>query len=222
MVRTGGLFACCLTQHRGLDNMLFKGFRFGLLLQFAIGPICLFVFSTASSLGFAASLLASLAVTLVDGVYILLAGLGLAVFMQNTRVKNTVQFFGAIVLLFFGLDIALGFFGISYFPDIHLFREAEGEGVFLKATVMTASNPLTIIFWGGVLSATVASENITAKRLLLFGLGCVCATFTFLQVVGLIGILMGTFLPQIFMKVLNLCVGAVIMYFGFRMLRRDN
>ena len=202
--------------------MFLKGFRFGLLLQFAIGPISLLVFSTASSSGFTASSLASLAVALVDGLYILLAGLGIAVFMKSIKVKNTFQFLGAVVLLLFGLDIALGAFGISYFPDIHLFQEGEGGGVFLKAAVMTASNPLTIIFWGGVLSATVASENITAKRLLPFGLGCVCASFAFLQIVGLIGIFMGTFLPQSFMKALNLCVGAVIMYFGFRMLRNDS
>ena len=159
---------------------------------------------------------------MVDGLYILLAGLGIAVFMKSIKVKNTFQFLGAVVLLLFGLDIALGAFGIPYFPDIHLFPEGEGVGVFLKAAVMTASNPLTIIFWGGVLSATVASENITAKRLLPFGLGCVCASFAFLQIVGLIGIFMGTFLPQSFMKALNLCVGAVIMYFGFRMLRNDS
>ena len=197
--------------------MFFKGFRFGLLLQLAVGPICLLVFNTAGNKGFSASSLAVFAITLVDGFYILLAGLGLAVFLQNAKVKKIVQFLGAAVLILFGSDILLGAFGMPDQAGANLFQWGDG-GVFIKAAVMTASNPLTIIFWGGVLSATVTSENICAKQLLPFGLGCVCATFVFLHGVGLAGTLAGAFLPLIFLQVLNGCVGAAIICFGLRML----
>lgn len=199
-------------------NMFFRGLRFGLLLQFAVGPICLLVFNTAGNKGFAASSLAVLAITLVDGLYILLAGLGLAIFLQNTKVKKVVQFFGATVLILFGLDILLGACGLSDQPDVNLFQWGDG-GVFFKAAVMTASNPLTIIFWSGVLSATLTAENIRVKQLLPFGLGCVCATAVFLHGVGLAGALAGAFLPLTFLQALNGCVGAVIICFGLRMLR---
>ncbi len=35
--------------------MLFKGFQLGMLLQIAMGPVCLFIFQTASASGFAAA-----------------------------------------------------------------------------------------------------------------------------------------------------------------------
>lgn len=31
--------------------MIFKGFKFGILLQFAVGPVCLYLFQTAVSFG---------------------------------------------------------------------------------------------------------------------------------------------------------------------------
>ncbi len=33
--------------------MLFKGYKFGMLLQIAVGPVCLFIFQAAASAGFA-------------------------------------------------------------------------------------------------------------------------------------------------------------------------
>ena len=135
-------------------------------------------------------------------------------FSAKCKNKKIVQFFGAAVPILFGLDILLGVFGMSDQPVEDLFQWGDG-GVFLKAAVMTASNPLTIIFWGGVLSATATSENICAKQLLPFGLGCTCATFVFLHGVGFAG----TFLPLTFLRALNGCVDAVIISFGLRMLR---
>jgi len=48
--------------------MFLRGVRFGLLLQFAVGPVCLMVFSTAGGLGFPMGALAALAATLAGSV----------------------------------------------------------------------------------------------------------------------------------------------------------
>ena len=44
----------------------FKGLRFGLLLQLAVGPVCLFIFSSATRYGTLAALAAVLGGALVD------------------------------------------------------------------------------------------------------------------------------------------------------------
>lgn len=47
--------------------MLFRGLCFGMLLQLAIGPVCLFVFGTAVDQGFTAAFAAVLGTALTDG-----------------------------------------------------------------------------------------------------------------------------------------------------------
>ncbi|MDR3230376.1 MAG: LysE family translocator [Synergistaceae bacterium] len=198
--------------------MFLEGLRFGLLLQFAVGPVCLMVFITAGSLGFPMGALAALAVTLVDGFYIFLAATGVSVFLQRERTKKIVRFAGAAVLILFGLDIVAGALGLSFLPQIALFTTSADSGnVFLRAILMTASNPLTIVFWGGVFSANVASKGMNGTQLLLFGAGCAAATFVFLNGVALAGTLTGTFLPPQIMVFLNVCVGIVIIFFALKM-----
>jgi threonine/homoserine/homoserine lactone efflux protein len=198
-------------------KIFLDGLRFGLLLQFAVGPVCLMVFNMAGNLGFFGGSLAALTVTLVDGLYIFLAAMGVAVFLQNEKVKKTVQMLGACVLVVFGLDIAAGALGISFLPQIALFEGAETESVFLKAALLTGSNPLTIVFWGGVFSANVASKNMNGKELLLFGTGCAAATFIFLNGVAVAGSVAGTFLSREIMTALNVAVGLIIVFFALKM-----
>ncbi|GHT01889.1 amino acid transporter [Synergistales bacterium] len=196
--------------------MFLDGLRLGLLWQLVIGPICLMVFNTASSLGFSAGALMALAVTLVDGLYIFLAAIGVAVFLQSERVKKTVRVVGSVVLILFGLDIITGALGVSLLPQIALFK-SETESVFLKAAFMTASNPLTIIFWGGVFSTNVASKNMNGKQVFLFGAGCVSATFTYLNCVAWVGSAVKTFLPGKIIMSLNVVIGTAIILFALKM-----
>ncbi|GHS90371.1 amino acid transporter [Synergistales bacterium] len=196
--------------------MFLDGLRFGLLLQFAVGPICLMVFN-AGALGFYAGALAALAVTLVDGLYIFLAAIGIAVFLQSARVKRAVRVVGSVVLILFGLDIITGALGFSLLPQIALFNGSETDSVFLKAVLMTASNPLTIIFWGGVFSTNILSKNMNRSQLFLFGVGCASATFIFLNCVAAAGSVVKAFLPKEIMICLNVVVGAVIVFFALKM-----
>ncbi len=56
----------------------FSGLRFGMLLQIAIGPMCLMVFNTAKNAGFWVAMSLVLAVALVDAFYIALASIGVS------------------------------------------------------------------------------------------------------------------------------------------------
>ena len=197
--------------------MFLNGFRFGLLLQFAVGPICLMVFNTAGNDGFFRGALAAMAVTMVDGLYIFLAATGASAFLRKDRVKEIVRFVGAGVLILFGLNIAARALGTSILPQVTLFGSSGAENAFLKAALMTASNPLTIVFWGGVFSARVASGEMSGSQLFLFGTGCVSSTFVFLNIVAGLGSVVNNFLPPVVMAFLNICVGAVIIFFALKM-----
>jgi threonine/homoserine/homoserine lactone efflux protein len=175
------------------------------------------VFNTAGNSGFLMGSLAALAVTLVDAGYIFLAAAGTSVFLRNKWVKKIVSFVGAGVLALFGLDAAAGALGFSILPKLALFADSGTENVFLKAVLMTASNPLTIVFWGGVFSARAALME--GGRLWFFGAGCAAATLFFLNAVAMGGSLASSFLPYEVMKLLNLTVGVAILFFAVKMAR---
>ncbi|MDR1732669.1 MAG: LysE family translocator [Synergistaceae bacterium] len=206
-------------------SIFLSGLRFGLLLQLAVGPVCLMVFNTAGRLGFLMGSLAALATTVVDGLYIALAALGISAFLQNERVKKAIRIAGAGVLVLFGLDIAAGALGFSFMPQIALFQSSETENVFLRAAILTGSNPLTIVFWGGVFSTRITAEDMDRRQILPFGAGCAGATFLFLNGVAMAGSVVKTFLPPALMTALNVGVGLAIVFFALRMvglLKRAN
>ena len=65
-----------------------EGLEFGMLLQFAIGPMCLMVFNTAKNAGFLTALVLVFSVALVDTFYIILASAGASRLLENKAVKE--------------------------------------------------------------------------------------------------------------------------------------
>ncbi|MBP1745267.1 MAG: hypothetical protein H6Q58_2245, partial [Firmicutes bacterium] len=79
--------------------MVFKGFRFGMLLQVAVGPVCLFIFQTAASSGFASAEMGVLGVAIVDALFISAAILGIgALISRYPKAEKFLKYFGAAVL----------------------------------------------------------------------------------------------------------------------------
>ena len=113
------------------DALIWRGFRFGTLLQLAVGPICLYVLQTAAGGGFFAAESAVLGVTLMDVLYITAAILGLgALINKSARASRMLRLFGAAVLVLFGLANVLSAFGVSILPVISLTEGLSG-GAFL-------------------------------------------------------------------------------------------
>ncbi len=200
-------------------SILFKGFRFGMLLQLAVGPVCLFVLQSASAKGFWAAESAAMAATLVDAAFIALAILGVASVVGKTNVKRWLILFGAAVLLLFGTTTVLGAFGIAMLPGLNL--SGGGMHPFFASLLLTISNPLTILFWAGVFAGKVAELNLGKCGVWLFGAGALASTAVSLTVVALLGGLIGALLPPFIITILNGAVGAALLFFGVRMAFTD-
>ena len=197
--------------------MLFKGFRFGMLLQFAVGPVCLAVLRASATAGFFAGFWMVPAVALVDALFIALSGLGAAAFVSRPKVKAAVRWIGCLVLALFGADLILGALRVPFLPALRLFTPSGGSP-FWQGLLLTASNPLTILFWSGMFSAQIAQNNWNRRQLLLFSAGCVLATLAFLSAVAALGSVLGGVLPEIVIRVLNALVGAALIFFGLKLL----
>jgi len=199
--------------------MLLKGFKFGMLLQIAVGPVCIFIFQMASLNGFIVGATGVLGVTLVDGLYIVVAILGIASIIDRKNVKLCLKIFGALVLFIFGLSTILGQFGIELIPGLNISGSSHTNNVFLQSVILTASNPLTIIFWAGIFSAKIA-EGLNSEDIKIFGFGALLSTIFFLTLVAMTGSIAKTFLPADIIRVLNILVGFLLVCFGVKMILR--
>ncbi len=197
--------------------MIFKGLKFGMLLQFAVGPVCIFIFQTASLQGFYPAVTGVLGVTLIDGLYILAALLGIASVIERKEVRSALKLSGAAILLIFGLSTVLGQFNIRFLPSLSIQNTPNATGVFIRSLLLTASNPLTIIFWAGLFSAKIAEQNMKRKDLYNFGFGALLSTFFFLTLISFAGSFTGTFFPPDLIQILNILVGLLLIYFSIRM-----
>jgi len=196
--------------------VIYKGFKFGIILQLAIGPVCLFIFQLAAMKGFFIGVTAVLGVVLVDGVFILAAIKGVGAFLESQQMKTRLKVFGGLVLIIFGFSTILGQFGINFIPSLSLQSTSQSSSGFLKAVILTVSNPLTIIFWAGVFSTKIIEENMKDKDVYYFGLGAALSTLLFLTITALAGNFTMMFLSRKLVHFLNILVGVILIYFGVR------
>ena len=201
--------------------MVTKGFRFGMLLQIAIGPVCLLILQTAIASGFTTAESGVLAVIFVDALFISAAiwGIGM-LFNRFPQIKAVLKIFGSIVLILFGLSSILGVYGISLLPGLNLNAHTDSQSFFFTMLLLTLSNPLTILFWAGVFSTKLAEENFQRGQAYAFGSGAVLSTAVFLSLVSFLGSLANAYISSTFIQILNFMVGLVLIGFGLYTMRK--
>ena len=179
-----------------------EGLKFGLLLQFAVGPMCLMVFNTAQNTGFFVAMSLVIAIALVDAFYILLASLGASKLLENEKVEKVVKIVGAIVLMIFGLNIILNVFGINIIPGLNL--NSNSSSAFIQGIILTLSNTITIVFWGSILTTKIIEEKFKKKELIIFSVGLVSATLFFLTTVAILGMILSSLMKSILSSCRNI------------------
>jgi threonine/homoserine/homoserine lactone efflux protein len=151
--------------------------------------------------------------------YMFLAISGLSTLISGEKSKWALRITGAAVLLIFGINIILAqLFKISVLPTAGLFADGVFNHPFYDALLLTASNPLTILFWSGVFATKISTNDFSRKDIVYFSAGCVIATLVFLTLVAMAGALIKSFLPQPVIQVLNLAVGLALIFFAVKML----
>ena len=192
------------------------GLKFGMLLQLAVGPMCLMVFNTVKNVGFLEALTLVLAIALVDAFYIILASLGVSKILDKSNVKKIFKIIGSIVLIIFGINIILNVFNINIIPGLNL--EPTSSNIFIQGLILTLSNPITIVFWGSILTTKIIEDKFNKKELTVFSAGLVSSTLIFLTFVAILGIMLSSFIPENISSIMNIVVGILIIFFGIKML----
>lgn len=195
-------------------STVFTGFKFGLLLQVAVGPICIYIFNVAVNSSLVNAIVGIIGVVLVDSIFIILSIMGLTLIMQKN--ERLLKLMGMIILITFGCYTIYGAI-ISHSLNTTEIVSNQLTETFIKAAVLTGANPLTVVFWSGVFSAKIVEEKFTRKDELLFGLGAVLSTLISLLLIAIIGQFTARFINGEIIRMLNGIVGFILIYFGLRL-----
>ena len=196
-------------------KIFFSGLKFGLLLQLAIGPMCLMVFNTARNTGFLTAFSLVLAISLVDAFYITLSCLGTGKLLDKSKYNKIFKILGGLVLIFFGFNMILNIFGVNLIPGLNL--KPSARSAFIQGLVLTLSNPMTIIFWTGILVGKIIEDKLKHRQLFIFSLGLISASLIFMTSVAILGTTLSTFIPYIVSNILNVAIGLFIIFFGIKL-----
>ena len=193
---------------------IFKnGLSTGLLLQLAVGPVFFFIINLTLQRSILDGLVAVLAVTIVDYFYITLAILGIGKLLEKKKVKRVFGIVSSIVLIIFGGIIIKDVIG----SDISVGVDAVSSNLltsFMSVFFLTISSPMTIVFFTSLFATKALEYNYTKQELIIFGLSTGSATFIFLGTSVILFSLLGGAIPIIIIKILNFCVGILLIGYG--------
>lgn len=198
-------------------SQLIDGFKFGILLQLAIGPVCIYIFTLGINNGFVEGFSGVLGVTLADIFYMLLAVLGISNFIKNEKLQKRFNILGAIIVILFGVQLVLGAFNFVFLPK---FKFSGLTNSFFNGFFLTIANPMTILFWIGVFASKVKDLQGSLKNTAVFSIGSAFSTLFFLTLIAFAGTLTNNFINENLLKLLNSLVGITLIYFGMKKLKK--
>ena len=136
--------------------------------------------------------------------------------MDKPKIKSIFKIFGSLVLIFLGINIILNVFNINIIPVLNL--KPTSDNIFIQGLVLTLSNPITIVFWGSILTTRIIEDNLNKKELTVFSVGLVSSTIIFLTFIAISGTILSNFIPEKISNILNILVGIIIVFFGIKMI----
>ena len=150
---------------------------------------------------------------LVDALYIVLSVVGVSALLQFQSARIIIGLGGAVLLLLFGLRYLRA-------PAEKTRIQQRSESPFRSfayGVVLTLTNPLTILFWAGVLGAMMSTRTFGGTwGVFYFAAGCVTATLLFLTAVALAGHFVEPLLTPRRSLWLNRAVGLFLIGFALK------
>jgi threonine/homoserine/homoserine lactone efflux protein len=201
-------------------SIVLDGFLVGLLLQIAIGPVFLFILNTAVQKTLADGLLAVVAVTLVDYLYITLAILGVGKLLERPRIQYVLGIVSSLVLVAFGVMMIVSIAGTTLDAPSGALAPSNYLSSFASAFLLTLSSPLTIVFWTSLFATKAIEKGYSKRELVPFGLAAGLATLTFLSLSVTLLSLVKASIPMSAIRVLNVVVGALLIIYGIARLSK--
>jgi threonine/homoserine/homoserine lactone efflux protein len=189
------------------------GLGFGLILQISVGPVCVAVLHKGMTQGFRHAFSMVWGAALVDALYIVLSVAGVSALLQIGPARTVVGIAGILLLIYFGLRYLRAPAAMA-----HLAHSGESPlRSFTFGVGLTLTNPLTVLFWAGVLGAMISTRTFEGAGVIYFSAGCVAATLLFLTAVAVAGHYLERVLSPRLSLWLNRVVGLFLVAFAVKL-----
>jgi threonine/homoserine/homoserine lactone efflux protein len=199
----------------GSAALFAQGLAFGLVLQVAVGPVCLAVLGEALTHGLRRALAMVLGVALVDGAYMAVGATGIATLLRLDAARHALGLSGALILAAFGLRALLAQSRRGAAPST---AARSAVGGFALGIGLTAGNPLTVLFWTGAFASFIAAGRLHGSAdIAVFSLGCLSATLLFLAAVAWTARCLAPHVGDRATQWLGRAIGVVLIALAFRL-----
>jgi len=165
-------------------DVVWEGFKLGLLLTVMVGPIFFAIIQTAVEEGFLAGTIVGAGIWLSDLLYILFVYFGIsyaAELLQNQTFTYSTGFIGAGILIAIGIGTYLSKAPI-YDKSNRLIRKSSYFNLFSRGFIINTLNPFTVFFWFSVTSTMVVNHTFNNAQAALF-FGTILTTIIFTDLV---------------------------------------
>ncbi len=200
-------------------EIIFNGFKLGIVLAFLIGPVFFTIIQTSVERGFKNGVIVSLGVSLSDILYVAICYFGLVQFINEPGFRQYLAYAGGGILILFGLYHLF----VKSRKNIQTALEVEGSKkmyrYFVKGFIINGLSPMVLIFWIGTIS--VASLDFGYSRgyefFIFFSMVLVTVLATDILKAYLADKLRRLITRRL-MMIMNIIVGVCLMVFGARLI----
>ena len=190
-----------------------NGLLTGLVIQTAIGPVFFFIINLALQRSIYDGLVAVVAVTIADFLYISLAILGVGKLLEKKKVKKAFGIISSVVLIIFGI-VTIKNITSGNLPTTSDLQSANLFASFTTTFFLAISNPMVIVWNTSLLTAKAIENNYTKRELLVFGLSVGLATLLFVGTSLFLFLLVKKTVPISLIQTLNIIVGSLLILYG--------
>lgn len=143
-------------------EIIFNGFKLGIVLAFLIGPVFFAIIQTSVERGFKNGVLVSLGVSLSDVLYVAICYFGLIQFINEPGFRQYLAYAGGGILILFGLYHLFVKSRRNLEPISDITSEKKMYRYFVKGFIINGLSPMVLVFWIGTIS--VASLDFGYSR----------------------------------------------------------
>jgi threonine/homoserine/homoserine lactone efflux protein len=199
-------------------DILFNGFKVGIVLAFLIGPVFFTIIQTSIERGFWNGVLVALGVSLSDIAYVAICYFGIFQFLNEPKWRTTMAYVGGAILILFGLYHML----VKSRRAMQLVKaasESSGFKYFVKGFVINGITPMVLIFWIGTVSvATLDFGYEKGYELFWFFLALLLTVLSTDVLKAYLAGKLRKLITNRFLMIVNVVVGICLIAFGIQLI----
>jgi len=197
--------------------LILRGCLLGIGAAAPVGPVNVEIARRTLKRGLRAGFALGCGAVTVDVSYAVVASLSLGSMMKNLWALRIVGLCGAAILAWLGIASLRGAFAVAPIAEANpdSAPQPQAQRNYLTGLLMTAVNPMTLVFWFAVVPGTVPAGAAHPVRDLLFVcVGVFLATIGW--VIGFAGTLafLGSFGKQKWVRIVDAAGGVILLAFA--------